>query len=186
MRNARIAAIAAVLLAALACKGVDYQSDYNTEIDFTKYRTYAWNPNQSTLPNDPRFNGEIIGQRIMRSTDKALAGLGLSKVASPEQADLLVNFHAAVDGRLTTTQVDAHYGYDIFWGGYAWATTYQGYYDQGTVVLDLLENQPGPEDPLVYRGYATGGIEEKPREPAEMDRNMDRIMARVLADWPTR
>ena len=183
---ARSAALVTLVLAAAACSGVKYHTDYDTGIDFTKYQTFAWHPSGSEVPDDPRFNGEIIARRIERSTEKALVAKHLSRVDSPAEADLVVAFHAAVDGRITATQVNSYYGYDIFWGGYAWATSYQGYYDQGTVVLDVLENAPGDRDKLVYRGYATGGIEEKPREPEDMDRRMDGIMADILADWPAR
>lgn len=185
-RGLLLAGIVLGLAATLACKGVQYHSDYNTDIDFTKYRTYAWNPKGNHFTDDPRFRGDLVQARIVRSTQKALADLGLAQADSAADADLLVTFHAAVDSRITATQVQAHYGYDYYWGSYAFGTTYQAYYDQGTIVLDLMENGPGEEDQLVYRGYATGGIEEKPREPDEMDRNMDRVMANIMADYPRR
>jgi hypothetical protein len=49
-----------------------------------------------------------------------------------------------------------------------------------------MENGPGDEDMLVYRGYGTGGIEQKQREPDEMDRKMDRVITKILADYPGR
>jgi hypothetical protein len=186
MRRHTIAAVLLTLVAAAGCKGITYRSDYNTERDFTKYSTYAWNPIGNNLTNDPRFRGDIIEARIMRSTEKALAQVGLTAAASADRADLLVTFHAGVDARITATQVQTHYGYDYYWGSYAFGTTYQAYYDQGTIVLDMMENGPGGEDQLVYRGYATGGIKEKQREPQDMDRDMDRIMANIVANYPGR
>lgn len=174
------------LVAVAGCKGVTYRSDYNTDADFSKYRTYAWNPKGNSITNDPRFRGDIIQARIERSTEKALNSFGLAKADSPANADLLVTSHTGIDARITATQVQSHYGYSYWWGSYGWATTYQAYYDQGTIVLDLMENGPGNEDMLVYRGYGTGGIEEKQREPDEMDRNMDRVIAKILADYPGR
>ena len=186
MRKLIYVGVVLALVAAAGCKGVKYHSDYNTDTDFTKYRTYAWNPNGNSITNDPRFRGDLVQARIVRSTEKALVGLGLSKADSPGSADLLLTSFAGIDARITATQVQSHYGYSYWWGSYGWATTYQAYYDQGTIVLDLMENGPGGEDRLVYRGYATGGIEEKPREPDEMNRNMDRIMQQILADYPGR
>ena len=178
-------AVLALVCSGVACSGIKFESQAAPDIDFTKYQTYAWHPQGNELPDDPRYNGEIIGRRIEASTDKAMAANSLTKVAV-EEADVLLVFHAAVDGRLTATQVNSHYGWDIWWGGWSYATTYQGYYEQGTVVLDVLENRPGEEDKLVFRGWATGGIEEKPREPDDMDRRMDKIMADIMADWPGR
>jgi len=174
------------LVALAGCKGVKYNADYNTDADFSKYRTYAWNPIGNRMTNDPRFRGDIIQQRIVRSTEKALNEMGLTKADSATSADLLLTSITGIDARITATQVESHYGYSYWWGSYGWATTYQAYYDQGTIVLDLMENGPGGQDMLVYRGYATGGIEEKQREPEDMDRNMDRIMATILADYPGR
>ncbi len=176
--------LALALGATAGCKGVSYTSDYDTDAGFSKYRTYAWNPKGNNMPNDPRFRGDIVEARIIRSTNKAMQEVGLTPAASAENADLLITFHAGLDARITATQVQAHYGYDYYWGGYAVGTTYQAYYDQGTIVFDLMANLPGGEDKLVYRGHATSGIEEKPREPAEMDQNMDRIMSNILGNYP--
>ena len=186
MRKAFHVGIVLTLVALAGCKGVKYHADYNTDVDFTKYRTYAWNPKGNSITNDPRFRGDIIQARIERSTEKALGRIGLIKADSAADADLLVTSLTGVDARITATQVQSHYGYSYWWGSYGWATTYQAYYDQGTIVLDLMENGPGTQDMLVYRGYGTGGIEEKQREPEQMDRNMDTVMSRILDNYPGR
>jgi len=186
MRKLLYLGIVLTLVTVAGCKGVEYHSDHNTDIDFTKYRTYAWNPKGNSMTNDPRFRGDIIQARIERSTEKAMAGLGLTKANSPADADLLVTSLTSINARITATQIESHYGYSYWYGSFGWATTYQAYYDQGTIVLDLMENGPGVEDMLVYRGYGTGGIEEKQREPEQMDRKMDSIMSRILDNYPGR
>jgi len=186
MRRCLHAGVLLAVIALAGCKGVQYHSDVNPEMDLSKYRTYAWNPRGNNFTDDPRFRGDLIQARIVRSTDKAMAQAGFTMADSPESADLLVTFHAAVDGRITATQVQIHYGYSYYWGSFALGTSYQAFYDQGTIILDMMENGPGEEDVLVFRGYATGGIEEKPREPDEMDRNMDTIMSRIVGDYPGR
>ncbi|NKB88071.1 MAG: DUF4136 domain-containing protein [Acidobacteria bacterium] len=186
MRMHRLAIAAVALVALAGCKAPSYHRDVATSADFSKYSTYAWHPAGNSMTNDPRFRGDLISDRIERSANKALADIGLTPAGSPEEADLLIAFHASVDSRITAAQVQNHYGYDIFGGGWGYSTTYQAFYDQGTVILDVLENRPGGEDPLVYRGYVTGGIEEKSREPDEMDRNMDKHLREIMADWPGR
>lgn len=186
MRKLLYVGIVMSLVVVAGCKGVKYKSDYNTEVDFTKYHTYAWNPKGNSITNDPRFRGDIIQARIERSAEKALTKFGLVKADSATSADLLVTTLTGINARITATQVQSHYGYSYWWGSYGWATTYQAYYDEGTIVLDLMENGPGDQDMLVYRGYGTGGIKEKQREPDEMDRDMDRIMAKILSDYPGR
>lgn len=186
MRKLLHVGLVLTLVALAGCKGVKYHSDYSTSVDFSKYRTYAWNPKGNSMSNDPRFRGDIIQARIVRSTEKALNGFGLTKADSAAAADLLLTSITGIDARITATQVESHYGYSYWYGSFGWATTYQAYYDQGTIVLDLMENGPGDEDMLVYRGYGTGGIKEKQREPDDMDRDMDRIMAKILANYPGR
>ena len=63
--------VLALVCASIACSGIQYESQAAPDIDFSKYRTYAWHPQGNELPDDPRYNGEIIGRRIEASTDKA-------------------------------------------------------------------------------------------------------------------
>src|SRR5215469_17211926 len=60
--------------------------DYNHNVDFTKFKTYAWG--QSANPN--AINDSILAQSAQQEIDSHLAAKGLQKVPESEHPDLIV------------------------------------------------------------------------------------------------
>jgi len=113
-------------------------------------------------------------------------------MVNPAQADLLVVYHGIVEQRTSYTTVNAHYGYSPYWGGYgAWGgwgmgsgTTYANNYDEGTLIVDLLENAPGDEDRIVWRGSVTDTIKTGDRDPVKAQRETRQGAEDLFADYP--
>jgi len=145
-----LAAVPLLLVMITSCSSAKFTTDYAPNVDFSKYTTFAWYPGGNNLPEDPRYNTSLVNERLVDAIEYALKGKGLTMV-NPAQADLLVVYHGIVQQKTSYTTVNAHYGYSPYYGGYgAWGgwgmgtgTTYANNYDEGTLIVDLLENVPG-------------------------------------------
>jgi Domain of unknown function (DUF4136) len=102
---------AAALLA--ACSSVTVNTDWNTNIDFTKYKTYAWLAD--TVDKDlPPF----AAQNLTNAINQQLQQHGLTEAKS--DPELYVTFRAKVHSytQYTTTTTGMGYGYGYGWGGW--------------------------------------------------------------------
>jgi hypothetical protein len=189
-RPIRAIATIALLVFVASCSGAKFTSDYAPNADFTKYQTFAWSPMGNNLPDNARYNNSLTDARLVDAIEYALKGKGMT-MTSVAEADVLVVYHGAVDQRTTYTTVNSHYGYSPYYGGYgAWGgwgmgtgTTYQSNYDEGTLIVDLLENIPGDEDRIVWRGSVTDTIKSN-RDPEKAQREMRQGAEDLFADYP--
>lgn len=111
--------------------------DYDDSVDFNRLTTYAWVVESKALGATSSDDGsfylsDISHRRMIDAIDNNLVSKGLTKVA-PEQADVLVNYHAAVNQK-TERDIDPNYG--LYWnlghynnGGYNGRYNRGGYYD---------------------------------------------------------
>ena len=74
--------------------------DYDNSVNFNQLTSYAWVVESKSSGDDSSFYlSEISHRRMINAIDNQLVSKGLTKVA-PEQADMLVNYHAAVNTKL--------------------------------------------------------------------------------------
>jgi Domain of unknown function (DUF4136) len=148
-----VAAVAAV--AALgACGSLTVNTDWNTSIDFSRYKT--WNFNVDTL-NDRRFQPE----RLRRAVRTALTSKGLTRVDS--NPDLIVIYRATMDSATPPTAAPT--------GGSGWGPAWRGwgYGGYGSVRDSTASGQPIPPGALTI---------------ALVDPKLDRLVWRAVANAP--
>lgn len=169
---------AAFVLVLMNCSSTSYKSDYDPSKDFSKYKTYAWfteNIEGDALAADP-----LTKKRIMGAVDKVIQARGGQLVES--DPDVMVVVHAGVKERMNVTQTGGgYYGgwYGPGWGGYG-GTTHVSYYDEGTLVIDFVDYA---EKELVWRGMATGTIDENPNMEKQQAK-IDQVVEKILAQYP--
>ncbi|NKB88070.1 MAG: DUF4136 domain-containing protein [Acidobacteria bacterium] len=193
MKQSARALVVLIALAVLiaGCTGPRYTTDYAPNADFTKYKTFAWSPLGNNLPDNSMYNNSLVDQRLVDAIEYALKGKGLT-MANPAQADLHVVYHVAVERMTSYTTVNSYYGYSPYWGGYgAWGgwgmgtgTTYQNNYDEGTLVVDLLENVPGDQERIVWRGSVTDTIKQGERDPMRAREDYRRGAEDLFLEFP--
>jgi len=177
MRSITTLGVVALLALSLgACASASISTDWDRDADFSDYRTFAWYDYGDDERRPDRPN-EILDRRIQRAISGELEAKGLEP-ADAASADLLVTYTTAVDEQVRMYTTGYDYGY---WRGYRARLGAQRTevvtYEEGTVILDLVDNDA---DQLVWRGTYTsvlGGAsptEEKIREAA----------AKLLAGFP--
>ena len=110
-----------VLLWAMAANA-KMATDFNPNLDFTKYKTFAYIGGVESLVR-MQLNPEMLNNRIHRAVVRELTGKGLREVQPDDNPDLVVRYwvEAESNAQLTGT---AHWGmYGSYYYGY-WTVMY--------------------------------------------------------------
>jgi hypothetical protein len=155
-----LALSAAILLATITGAAASVSIDYDHNVDFSHFKTYAFkfSDDQVTLEK----TAPLIHESILKTITKNVEARGLEKAET--DPDIYVTYHV-------TTQQDAiissgGYGLGAGWGpgwGYstaAWdaATTMVSTYEEGSLIIDAFSAKTKK---AIWRGAAHGVIPEK-------------------------
>lgn len=147
MKSWRVVLTALFLLGASAAWAQKVDVDWNRNIDFSKFKTYAWT--ESKHPGKGLWN-----QRIIDGVNAKLAKAGLKKVDASANPDLEVVYNAGVKEH---TVVE---GYDYTYRRWGWYGPYGpppptrtlSYQEkEATLLVDLVDNS---NKEMVWRGTA--------------------------------
>lgn len=144
-----------VLVSALivaGCATIKINHDYDREADFSRYSTYSWIESEVSAAND----NPLVHQRLIRAIDQQLEAKGLRQVDA--NSDLNVTYFGESENMVVLDRVgyyDGWYG----WGGVGVSTTRARTYEQGTLVVDLIDVEANR---LVWRGIATDTVASSP------------------------
>lgn len=159
-----------LLLSALSmagcASGPDIRSDYDRGADFGAYNTYNFVEGAG-----PDYEGydSLFTQFVIQAVTVEMENRGYTKSDNP---DLLVNFGARLDDKISVTTSPAmtggYYGYRGGaygyggWGGYGYATeTNVSQYTEGTYNVDIIDNK---RRQLVWEAVGIGRITDKKKK----------------------
>lgn len=200
----RLALLTAVFGLGLAVVGCDDDVEVirDPDIPITKGMTWAWRPMNmpetakgpngkpivtrdvikpeappptQKLESNRDWNTEGNRTQLQQAIERALKSKGLTQVTDPATADLLVDYHVAVETQTATVQRVYPGGYPGVvcgpygcwssygaWGGWGWGPPEVGYqnvrFHEGTFVLDLALRNPRK---LVYRAISRRELNNK-------------------------
>ncbi|OUL58317.1 DUF4136 domain-containing protein [Pseudoalteromonas ulvae] len=168
-----------VLLLAACAKTPDW--DYDKSVTFSNYKSFAWIPNASLTKNTNNYQiSPLMEQRVQNAVNDNLAGLGLAK-SDEKNADLLVNYHAAVDNKVEVDTFSTSYSarWD-YWGmGYQHHTQTTNY-EVGTLVIDIIDRKTNQ---LIWRGAKEGRL-KKNQTPEQRTATINSTVAAILSNFP--
>lgn len=177
-----VLALAAVALALPGCSSFQVSSDYDPAVDFSQYGAYAWLPDPD--PTESSEAGPVDGllrQRIERAVDDVLAGKGMRRVESQNDARLLITDHIDVQQKFRVNTTQYGYGYGR-WGYYGagYTDTYVDQYEEGTLILDFIDAETKQ---LVWRGTAQSRLRDE-RTPEEREERVREAVEAILERYP--
>jgi hypothetical protein len=183
-----ITVLAAVILMSACASSTKIHSDYDPNVDFSKFKTYGYyspmgieNPNYSSL----------LGQMFRDALDAQMLPRGYVKSDNP---DLLINVSARLEDKtkVTTTSSPTMYGGGYYgyrggmydpWGGYGYGTsTHVSQYTEGTVNVDMVDIA---QKRMVWEGVAIGRINED-RKSGELRQEIMDGIAEMFTNYPFR
>jgi hypothetical protein len=96
-----------------------------------------------------------------------------------EKVDFLVNYQAAIDGKLKAQNYVVTVGYGGYGGWmYGGTSTAVSSYDEGTLALDILDSE---RNELIYKAIAKIDMEELDYDKTGM---LKSIIGQMLKDFP--
>ena len=180
-----------LILAVSGCSSMTVNSDYDPAQSFRGLKTYAWIPGGRKPTGDPRIdNNTLLDSRVRRAVDSELAANGFNKV-SGGKPDFWVVYHVTLDKKSDVTLLNSYYGYGPGWGHsyghryrpYGWAgpaETYVYQYDEGTLILDIIEPETRK---LMWRGHATDEVQFSD-SLGKKEAHINEAVRRILASFP--
>ncbi len=163
-----------LLLITGACSTVRVDADYDNNVDFSQYKTYAFQ--KSGI--DKAEISDLDKKRILRAIDTEMSKKGYTKSESP---DLLVNIFTKERERVDVDQYNAGWGYGWGWGWnpYIWGgRTYVSTSTEGTLYIDLIDAK---KKELIWQGKGSGYLTHDREKKEE---RIHEFVAKVLAQFP--
>lgn len=147
-RTLGLAVLAAAALSLAACASTRVNASLERGMDFARYTSYAWAPDDQFNTGDARLDSNEFFERQLRATaNDVLAKRGFEQ-ASAATAQLIVHYHASATQRIDVNHLDQQYGYCD--------ECHSSIYDAGTITLDFVDAKTNK---LVWRGWAEGSLE---------------------------
>ncbi|RZJ66359.1 MAG: DUF4136 domain-containing protein [Flavobacterium sp.] len=158
-----------------ACSSVKVASDYDKNVDFTQFKTYAF----YKTGIDKAEISDLDKKRIMRAIEETMSAKGFTKSEKP---DVLVNIFTKA-----RQQVDVNtfnngwgYGWGYGWNPYIWGgnSTSVSTYTEGTLFIDLIDAK---KKELVWQGEGEGVLT---KDVEKKDERVMEFVSKILAQYP--
>ncbi len=175
------------LIAALAvgCSSIQANYDYDPTADFTKFKTYAWMERATTTGTGGGEvrPGDMTDKRIKLAVNTQLAEKGLTE--DTRNPDLLLAYYAGIEQKVDVTDwgyrsYGGWYGYGSGYGGYYGRDVSVYYYDQGTIVIDMVDVA---DQELVWRGVVTDYVTQS-NSPQQKEQKINEAIMLILMNYP--
>ncbi|WP_394759061.1 DUF4136 domain-containing protein [Flavobacterium sp.] len=172
MKTIQLVSLFSLFLLA-SCSAVRVNSDYEKNVDFTLYKTYAFH----RTGIDKVEISDIDKKRILRSIDEEMTLKGFTKSESP---DLLINFTTKAEKNINVNQFYTGFGYgwgygwNPYWGGNASVYTNT----EGTLIIDLIDAK---KKELIWQGEGIGYLTKNTNKK---DENIKCFVSKILTQYP--
>ena len=146
-----------------SCNSVRVVSDYDSKVDFTRYKTFAFYKPEI----DKAKISDLDKKRILRAIETALLEKGFTKSETP---DMLVGIFAKSREKVTVNQNNMM-GFGWGWGWNPWmmngmnANLNISQYSEGTLFIDFIDTT---KKELIWQGIGTGALRTQNREKKEI------------------
>ncbi len=162
-----------LLFIASSCCSVRVNSDYDKNVAFAGYKTYAF----YKTGIDKVEISDLDKKRILRSIDETMAAKGFAKSETP---DLWININTKAEKNVNVNQFYAGYGYgwgfgwNPYWGGNMSAYTST----EGILTIDFIDAK---KKELIWQGIGTGDLTQ---DTNKKDENIKNFVTQILAQYP--
>jgi hypothetical protein len=160
----------------------DVRYNFDSNADFSKYKTYKW-----VQIKDAQALDNLADQQLKAALNAELAKKGLTPTEA-DTADLLIGYQVSINQEKEFTSYSSDFGYGGGWGrgwygGGMGSTTTTGQTTTihiGAVGLDMYDSA---QKKLVWRGIATKTLDTKAK-PEKRQKNLAKGAEKLLKNYP--
>jgi hypothetical protein len=163
-----------LLLVLASCSSVSVYSDFDKQVDFTPYKTYAFHKNGI----DKAEISDLDKKRILRAIDETMSAKGFTKSDNP---DLLISFFTKEREEVNVNQFNAGWGYGWGWGWnpFLWGgNTMVTRHTEGALYIDIIDAK---KKELIWQGEGEGVL-TKDRDKKEA--LIKEFVSKILEQYP--
>ncbi|PQJ81064.1 DUF4136 domain-containing protein [Polaribacter porphyrae] len=152
-----------LVFALISCNSVKVVTDYDSEVNFTQYKTFAF----YKTGIDKADISDLDKKRILKAIEAELLAQGLTKSENP---DILVSIFTKSRERVNVNQNNAGFGWGWGWGWNPWMmggmnnNVNVSQFTEGTLFVDFIDKE---KKELVWQGVGTGALKIQNREKKE-------------------
>lgn len=157
-----------------SCSSVRVVSDYDTKVDFTSYKTFAFYKKGI----DKASVSDLDKKRIMRAVEAELLAKGFSKSANP---DILVSIFTKSREQVNVS--DNNIGIGWGWGYNPWfygrTNININQYTEGTLFIDFIDKNTNE---LIWQGIGSGAMKMSNIEKKE--ERINEFVYKIISTYP--
>ena len=175
--------IAATVLLLSACSSIKGNWDYDPQVNFSQYKTYAW-VHKKAGEAGYQLDG-LMEQRIHNAVDSQMTTKGIKRVSN-KSAQLLVNYVTKTDKKVDVDTFHTDYGYypryypNWWWGGSTQTQTSVREYEVSTLFVDFVDAKTKK---LIWRGAIKDTV-KKGKTPQQKTEIINQKISKLLANFP--
>ncbi|MSP84585.1 MAG: DUF4136 domain-containing protein [Flavobacteriaceae bacterium] len=163
-----------MLLILSSCSSVRVNSDYDKNVDFSQYKTYAFQKRGV----DKVEISDLDKKRILRAIDVEMSKKGFTKSETP---DLLINIFTKEREQINVNQFNTSWGFGwgFGWNPYLWGgQTHVTSSTEGTLYIDLIDAN---KKELLWQGDGEGYLT---KVRSEKEARINEFVSKILAQFP--
>jgi len=157
-----------------SCSSVRVVTDYDTKVDFTSYKTFAFYKKGI----DKASVSDLDKKRIMRAVEAELLAKGFSKSANP---DILVSIFTKSREQVNVS--DNNVGIGWGWGYNPWfygrTNININQYTEGTLFIDFIDKNTNE---LIWQGIGSGAMKMSNIEKKE--ERINEFVYEIISTYP--
>lgn len=164
-----------MLLVLGSCASVRVASDFDKNVDFTQYKTFAF----YKTGIDKVEVSDLDKKRILRAIEEQMLAKGFTKSENP---DLLVNIFTKSREQVDVNTFNAGWGYGWGWGWNPWMyggnRTSVSRTTEGTLFIDLIDAK---KKEMIWQGEGEGDLTKNNDKKEE---RIKEFVAKILEQYP--
>lgn len=169
----------AMAISITSCSSVKVVYDYDKQVDFTKYKTYAFTEEVPKLPIDDLNRG-----RLITAVETELAAKGFTKSESPDVLiDMFVTAKKRTEAVANTTGGYGgfgRYGRYGYGGGFSTTTVDYNEYTDGTLLINMVDKST---EKIAWQGRGTKTLDEN-ASPSKREQNINYAVKQIFTNYP--
>jgi len=159
-----------------SCSSVKVMSDYDTDTNFSEYKTFAFYKKGVDKANA----SDLDKRRILKAIELNMQAKGLVKSSNP---DILISISTKSRERVNVTNNNPNLGWGWGWGWYPWFYRDNDIdvrqYTEGTLFIDFIDVS---KNELVWQGIGSGALKFSSVEKKE--ERIREFVTDILAQFP--
>ena len=174
--------LATVLM--VGCSSLRVSHEYDTAVDFSKVKTYAWQNETQPKTGNMRIDNDLQDQRIRRFIEQALQAKGYAKT-DRGAADFLVGYQLGLQQKVKSdsmqTNVGVGFGRRGRYGSIGLSKSIGvETYDEGMLLIDILDPE---SEVLLWRGKGTKAVSPH-ADQDKKTRALNEALTQILELFP--